>query len=386
MRYKKTAGFLLAAALCQTLAPFRAYAGSPEFAYTAEKWASLRDNTLEYDEITDLIHEYNNTVIQNQIEYADYRGEDRDDISDDYYEAAQDILNSLDYPDADSSNYASGLSSYLSGQIQADNLTEQGDDNVDDGYTKKLGYDKEEAQLVKEAQGLMISYWSQAKTLESLEKAEELAKTSCQSVETKLSAGLSTQAEVLSAREAVTSAEASLLSAQSTLEKTKENLCLMLGWSYGAEVEIGDVPEPDLEAVAAIDLEADVEAGLAANYELRILERQISYARNQSNKASLEETYKSGKETAASDIKSGYRSLLLAKSDYEQALQAYATAQDSLSTAAHRLQAGTITPKAYTAQESAAVTAQVNAQVKELALFQAQLEYQWAVNGLAAVT
>ncbi len=386
MKYKKTAGFLLAAAMCQALAPVRAYAGSPEFAYTAEKWASLRDNTLEYDEIADLIHEYNNTVIQNQIEYADYRGEDRDDISDDYYEAAQDILNSLDYPDADSSNYASGLSSYLSGQIQADNLTEQGDDNVDDGYTKKLGYDKEEAQLVKEAQGLMISYWSQAKTLESLEKAEELAKTSCQSVETKLSAGLSTQAEVLSAREAVTSAEASLLSAQSALEKTKETLCLMLGWSYGAEVAIGDVPEPDLEAVAAIDLEADVEAGLAANYELRILERQISYARNQSNKASLEETYKSRKETAASDIKSGYRSLLLAKSDYEQALQAHATAQDSLSTAARRLQAGTITPKAYAAQESAAVTAQVNAQVKELALFQAQLEYQWAVNGLAAVT
>lgn len=386
MKYKKTAGFLLAAAMCQALAPVRAYAGSPEFAYTAEKWSSLRDNTLEYDEIADLIHEYNNTVIQNQIEYADYRGEDRDDISDDYYEAAQDILNSLDYPDADSSNYASGLSSYLSGQIQADNLTEQGDDNVDDGYTKKLGYDKEEAQLVKEAQGLMISYWSQAKTLESLEKAEELAKTSCQSVETKLSAGLSTQAEVLSAREAVTSAEASLLSAQSALEKTKETLCLMLGWSYGAEVAIGDVPEPDLEAVAAIDLEADVEAGLAANYELRILERQISYARNQSNKASLEETYKSRKETAASDIKSGYRSLLLAKSDYEQALQAHATAQDSLSTAARRLQAGTITPKAYAAQESAAVTAQVNAQVKELALFQAQLEYQWAVNGLAAVT
>ncbi|MBS6956190.1 MAG: TolC family protein [Enterocloster asparagiformis] len=386
MKYKKTAGFLLAAVMCQALAPVRAYAGSPEFAYTAEKWASLRDNTLEYDEIADLIHEYNNTVIQNQIEYADYRGEDRDDISDDYYEAAQDILNSLDYPDADSSNYASGLSSYLSGQIQADNLTEQGDDNVDDGYTKKLGYDKEEAQLVKEAQGLMISYWSQAKTLESLEKAEELAKTSCQSVETKLSAGLSTQAEVLSAREAVTSAEASLLSAQSALEKTKETLCLMLGWSYGAEVAIGDVPEPDLEAVAAIDLEADVEAGLAANYELRILERQISYARNQSNKASLEETYKSRKETAASDIKSGYRSLLLAKSDYEQALQAHATAQDSLSTAARRLQAGTITPKAYAAQESAAVTAQVNAQVKELALFQAQLEYQWAVNGLAAVT
>ena len=32
---------------------------SPEFAYTADKWASLRDNVMEYGELADLIHEYN---------------------------------------------------------------------------------------------------------------------------------------------------------------------------------------------------------------------------------------------------------------------------------------------------------------------------------------
>ena len=79
-----------------TALPLTALAGSPEFAYTAEKWASLRDDKLEFEEIADLVHEYNNTVIQNQIEYQDYRDQDKDDISDDYYEAAQDIVNNLD--------------------------------------------------------------------------------------------------------------------------------------------------------------------------------------------------------------------------------------------------------------------------------------------------
>ena len=128
--------------MCIRDRPLTVLAGSPEFAYTAEKWASLRDDKLEFEEIADLVHEYNNTVIQNQIEYQDYRDQDKDDISDDYYEAAQDILNNLDYPDPDEAGFASRLSSYLSSKVQADSLMEKGDDNVDDGEIKKLGYDQ----------------------------------------------------------------------------------------------------------------------------------------------------------------------------------------------------------------------------------------------------
>lgn len=158
----------------------------PEFAYTAEKWAALRDNKLEFEEIADLVHEYNNKVIQNQIEYEDYRGEDKDDIAQDYYDAADDIYGSLYYPGSGDENYAGSLSSYLSGQIQADNLREQGDDNVEDGDIKKLGYDKEEAELVKQAQGLMITYWSRNKSMASLEKTRDQAQTNYNSTVTRL--------------------------------------------------------------------------------------------------------------------------------------------------------------------------------------------------------
>ena len=46
--------------------PVRALAGSPEFSRSAEEWARLRDDVLEYEEIEDLIHEYNTTVARPQ--------------------------------------------------------------------------------------------------------------------------------------------------------------------------------------------------------------------------------------------------------------------------------------------------------------------------------
>ena len=55
-RAKRLAGAVLAAGAI-TAMPFQAFAQrSPEFAYSAEKWATLRDNKLEFDEISDLVH------------------------------------------------------------------------------------------------------------------------------------------------------------------------------------------------------------------------------------------------------------------------------------------------------------------------------------------
>lgn len=382
---RKAAGVLLCA-ICVALTPASALAGSPEFAYTAEKWAQLRDNRLEFDEIGDLVHEYNNTVIQNQIEYEEYRGESRDDISQDYYDAADDVYGTMDYPDSSDSDYASRLSSYLNSQIQVDKLREQGDDNVDDGDTKKLGYDQTEAGLVKQAQSSMIDYWSQTYALKRLEESRLQSQLAYESTATKLSAGMSTQADLLSAKEAVTTAEASIVSANSSLGKTKETLCLMLGWTYGADVEICDVPEPDLEWMEYISLESDIPLALENSNSLKILKRQIENAVSVSNRESLEQSYKSQREVASNSVKNAYQNLLLAREDYAQALQTYELEKNTMDTADRKLQAGTMTRNAYEKQKSSFTTSEINVQTQKLELLRAQLDYQWAVNGLASVS
>lgn len=383
---KRTAGFL-AAVVSVSLLPFPALAQqSPEFAYSAEKWASLRDDKLEYEEIADLVHEYNNTVIQNHIAYQDERDKNKDDIAQDYYDTADNIYSNIQYPDSDDVNYGSQMAAVLNSRLQADQLMERGDESTEDNETIKLGYDQTEANLVKQAQEQMIEYWIQYYSLDSLRQRKVLAENSYQSEQNRLSAGMSTQAKVLSAKEAVSSAEASLLSAESNWEKTRESLTLMLGWSYGSQVEIGQLPEPDLEKIGSIDVEADVQTALDNNYSLKLTEKRLANARTSKVKDTLTQTRKNQREAVATHVKDSYASLILAKSTYEQAQSAFDLEKTSMDSAERKLAAGTITPNAYQNQQSSYLTAEVTVRTQKLALLKAMVDYQWAVDGLASAS
>ena len=383
-RAKRLAGAVLAAGAI-TAMPFQAFAQrSPEFAYSAEKWATLRDNKLEFDEISDLVHEYNPTVVQNEISYKDYLTKNRDDVAQDYYDKANEIYSNISYPDSDDANYGSGVAAALRNEQQAKSLMEQGDENTDDQATMRIQYDQAEAKLAKQAQGLMITYWTQHYNLDSQKARIEEAKLSYQSEQNRLAAGMSTQSRVLSAKESVSNAEAALVTAESNLASTKESLCLMLGWGYGADVEIAELAEPDQSKIAAIDVSADIQTALENSYAYRLTKKQLTNARTDSVKEKLTETEKNQRETISNSVKSAYDSLLLAQSGYEQAQSALALQEVSMKSADAKLAAGTITKNTYESQKASYTTAQVTAQTQKLSLLQAMNDYDWAVNGLAS--
>lgn len=383
-RAKRLAGAVLAAGVI-TAMPFQAFAQrSPEFAYSAEKWATLRDNKLEFDEISDLVHEYNPTVVQNEISYKDYLTKNRDDVAQDYYDKANEIYSNISYPDSDDANYGSGVAAALRNEQQAKSLMEQGDENTDDQATMRLQYDQSEAKLAKQAQGLMITYWTQYYNLDGQKARVEQAKLSYQSEQNRLAAGMSTQSKVLSAKESVSNAEAALVTAESNLASTKESLCLMLGWGYGADVEIAELAEPDQSKIAAIDVNADIQTALENSYAYRLTKKQLTNARTDSVKEKLSETEKNQRETISNSVKSAYDSLLLAQSSYEQAQSALALQEVSMKSADAKLAAGTITKNTYESQKASYTTAQVAAQTQKLSLLQAMVDYDWAVNGLAS--
>ena len=383
-RAKRLAGAVLAAGAI-TAMPFQAFAQrSPEFAYSAEKWATLRDNKLEFDEISDLVHEYNPTVVQNEISYKDYLTKNRDDVAQDYYDKANEIYSNISYPDSDDANYGSGVAAALRNEQQAKSLMEQGDENTDDQATMRLQYDQSEAKLAKQAQGLMLTYWTQYYNLDGQKVRIEQAKLSYQSEQNRLAAGMSTQSKVLSAKESVSNAEAALVTAESNLASTKESLCLMLGWGYGADVEIAELAEPDQSKIAAIDVNADIQTALENSYAYRLTKKQLTNARTDSVKEKLSETEKNQRETISNSVKSAYDSLLLAQSSYEQAQSALALQEVSMKSADAKLAAGTITKNTYESQKASYTTAQVTAQTQKLSLLQARNDYDWAVNGLAS--
>ena len=383
-RAKRLAGAVLAAGTI-TAMPFQAFAQrSPEFAYSAEKWATLRDNKLEFDEISDLVHEYNPTVVQNEISYKDYLTKNRDDVAQDYYDKANEIYSNISYPDSDDANYGSGVAAALRNEQQAKSLMEQGDENTDDQATMRIQYDQAEAKLAKQAQGLMITYWTQYYNLDDQKARVEQAKLSYQSEQNRLAAGMSTQSKVLSAKESVSNAEAALVTAESNLASTKESLCLMLGWGYGVDVEIAELTEPDQSKIAAIDVNADIQTALENSYAYRLTKKQLTNARTDSVKEKLTETEKNQRETISNSVKSAYDSLLLAQSSYEQAQSALALQEVSMKSADAKLAAGTITKNTYESQKASYTTAQVTAQTQKLSLLQAMNDYDWAVNGLAS--
>lgn len=383
-RAKRLAGAVLAAGAI-TAMPFQAFAQrSPEFAYSAEKWATLRDNKLEFDEISDLVHEYNPTVVQNEISYKDYLTKNRDDVAQDYYDKANEIYSNISYPDLDDANYGSGVAAALRNEQQAKSLMEQGDENTDDQATMRLQYDQSEAKLAKQAQGLMITYWTQYYNLDGQKARVEQAKLSYQSEQNRLAAGMSTQSKVLSAKESVSNAEAALVTAESNLASTKESLCLMLGWGYGADVKIAELAEPDQSKIAAIDVNADIQMALENSYAYRLTKKQLTNARTDSVKEKLTETEKNQRETISNSVKSAYDSLILAQSGYEQAQSALALQEVSMKSVDAKLAAGTITKNTYESQKASYTTAQVTAQTQKLSLLQAMNDYDWAVNGLAS--
>ena len=77
--------------------PVSALAGSPEFSRTAEEWARLRDNVLEYGEIEDLVYEYNTTVLNNAQAYNRENNRDRREVVKGYMDQAADALDAYTY-------------------------------------------------------------------------------------------------------------------------------------------------------------------------------------------------------------------------------------------------------------------------------------------------
>lgn len=385
MKKWKIAG-LFAMALMMGVTPLQAFATSPEFAYTAEKWASLRDNKLEYSEIADLIHEYNTTVRQNELDYQEYKGKTSTDIAKEYYDSAAEVTERINYPEDDSTNYANQLSSALSSEISADNLTEEGDSNVDDGEIKRLGYEQEEKSLVQQAQELMISYYSGKASLDSLEDAVTQAETAYTQAQTRKAAGMALQSDVDTAAESVTTAKASLQSAESSLEQTRQQLVIMLGWNYNDSVEFGTLPEVDTSAVSSINVTSDIQTAITNNYSIKITERRLANSQSENNRATYTSTLSNQKDTVSTNVKNAYNSLVLAKNSYEQAKTSYELEEKERAAAELRLSAGTITKKTYAKQESACLSAKTSMESEKLSFLTAKVTYDWAVAGLASAS
>lgn len=380
-KWKQISACCLAAVLAAAAPTGTAWAGSPEFARSAEEWAKLRDNVMEYDELAGLIHEYNVTVQNNQRDYNEKKNKTSDEIAQDYRDAADAVRSSMSGDDSPQAIMQDSMA-----EAQALSLEQQADDNVEDSEIFKMTYDQTEATLVSNAQTNMISYHQKARDLDLKKKNRELLAATYDSVVLKMNHGMATQMDVLTAQENLQNADAEILTAESDLENTRQKLCVMLGWRYDASPEIREIPAVDLNRIQSMDPAADKARALENNYTLRINKKKLANSSNNSKKESLQMTIDDNIQRIGSSVDSAYKNVIQSQTAYQQAAVSLEVASKNMEAAERKMQIGTLSRLDYLNQQYAYLQAQVAMEDASMALFQAVESYDWNINGLASAS
>ncbi len=390
---KKKVSILLAAVLAAgnlAAGASAAYASSPEFARTAEEWAQLKDNKMEYGEIEGLIQEYNPTVQQNQYSYIKFRrdyGDTKDDVSGEYRRLADEIRSNIDYDYSDDDpTYATSHMAALMSEMTAKQLDTKADNNLEDSEIRRLTYEMAEKTLAQTAQNNFIGLYSDWDAIRQGELKKQLADLNLAAAQAKAATGAGTQIQVLTAAQAVQDAEAGLITARSTADTKKQKLQIMLGWKADSVPEIGEVPSLDLTRMDSMDPAADLAAALENNYTLRMNKKKLQNSTSETDVKTLQSTIADNEARISASLNSLYLAVVSAKNTYlYQQNNAVLTAQTAAQSA-QGYAVGTVSRVDYETAQIGAEQAQVAFRQSEYALLQAMNNYEWAVKGLASAS
>lgn len=364
------------------LSPMAALGASPEFARTEQEWARLQDNVIEYDEIPDLIHEYNATVQNNQYDYQKFRedyGDTNSDVADAYNDLAQDF-----YDDMSGETDAGSMMSDLQLDIQARNMLKQADNTLEDSKIYLLTYEMAEDNLAATAQSNMISYHKKQLELEQKQTDLELAREKYSLEQVKQAAGTVTAVDVLTAKESLQSSENNIKELESGIENLKEELYISLGWKHNDSPDIKELPQMDVSRIDGMDPDRDLETALENNYTLKINKRKLENASSKTTRESLETKIRNNEKQIGASLSSAYKNVLSARLSYEQAVAEAQLEETNTNIAAGKLQAGMMTSLEYKEQEYKMESSRLNAEMAAVSLFQAMETYDWSVKGLAS--
>ncbi len=389
MKTVRAAAAVVSAAVLMNTCCVTAFASSPEFARTAEEWATLQDNRLEYGEIAGLVEEYNPTVQQNQFTYRKFRedyGDTNDEWALEYQSLADEIRDDITYPDSDDPSYASQMVAATTAEISARQLEQQADNSLEDSEILRLNYEMAKQVLVQTAQNNMINWHSQLLTIQGAEKAKRLAEVNLASAQASANVGMGTQIQVLNAAQAVKNEEQTVISSTSAADTTKRKLQVMLGWKADAEPEIGEIPAVDVTRIDRMDPAADLPKALENNYTLRVNKKKLQNAKNATDIGKLNSTIADNEARIAVSLRNAYQTAVNQKNAYlYSAANAQVTAQTAAQTA-QRFSLGTASAVENESAQIAAEQAQIAMKQAEYSLFQAMEAYDWAVNGLASAS
>ena len=346
-----------------------------------EEWASLRDNTISWEEIADLVHEYNPTVSSLWINFRDSerRGSYSVDVEaaraqvEDAYEKAMAAANGNAVAEALAEmQYQSNSSNF-----SADSVAQNSDREL-----AKLSIEQTEKNTVETVKKSFISRENTILQKEIDAVNLEDRKSEKETAERKKAIGQATEIDVLTAKTAADQAELQLASDDGSIKKTSELLQVSLGWKADANPVFPSIPETTRESVEQISLSEDTKKALDNNLSLQISTRKLNLSEGEANRESLSRTIENQKEKIQSDLLSRYQSLKEALDAQAQAILQEENAKKAYEKAERGLKLGSAIVKARNKAKNAYTIASVQKRQADLKLTEEVLDYQAGVNGL----
>lgn len=371
--------------------------------YDEETWARLQDDTLEYDEIPLLVHEYNRTIseiwedleemkqtIQSNAEEVESQNRKMKELKDETTKDFQSVvaqnpaLLQNEEELAKNPTYQAMVNYNTQEYIFDLSLSALKSSASLNSKSTLSSIQRGEDQIVKGAQSLMISYDSLRKQMETLGHLSELYDAQYQLAVNKRTQGMATDADVLAAQINVLSAQNNRNSIESGLLQMKPSLCTLTGWAAGDDPAIAAIPPVDVSQIDTMDLEADAAKAVGNNVTLMEL-RRLEPGKTNDGVAARLAAIEEGEQTMVIKMQSLYYDVFAQKASYESAQTGFAAAQKSLDSYDRMYQLGLLSKSDYLGAQISYYQKKATCESADLALRLSVETYQWAVKGYASL-
>ena len=344
----------------------------------------LLDDTLEYNEIRALVSLFNPSMQQAQITMDDSLSVYRNGMTE-YKDRAAELRREADKAEDDGD-----LQAYATYEMNAQIMNELANQYKDvveqsERMSTQRSIVSAEDMLTRAVQQMVQGYAQLDLGCQVAEKGVELAQAAYDSALTQQSLGMATDADVKSAANSLASAQAGLKSAQVSRASLKSSICLMTGWDYDADITIGAVPEPDLEAIDSVDVASDTERAVNNNYDLVSLRhesRTTSTVKQNVRDRNLQDTEASVRIA----MESLYETLQQQRTSWDGADAAWQKAVNDKAALDQKYQLGMVGRLEYLQGELTYLQAQSAKLSADISLRKAYEDYLWQVKGVTVTS
>lgn len=347
-------------------------------AHTDEEWSRLRDNTLEWDELEELVHQYNPTICQLWKTFRNEQREGKYSVSftDAYAEAEQNYSNMITDNNSEIMEAVAGLS-LASSRATVDNAVVTGDFKL-----ASLSIERTEKEMVETVRGYLINIYRTALAEQLAELTAAYDETLLALEQRKMAAGTSTAMDVLTKEKSVKDARVLATDNAAARIKAKQTVLVNLGWPYNAEPAITAIPMPTDEDILGRNPDQDARGALKNSYAKQYYDRALTLMEGETTSAAYRVKADNMEQTVYSEMNTKYNALQQALNERDQADMKAKNLMEQKNQAERQYGVGSISQRELEAAVYNAQSADISAAIKAYDLAEKYYAYIAAVKGL----